>query len=97
MIGLCLSVDESAPDNLFFVLELDVKYGARVKLYNVKRGTSGVVRIQKRLLEQYPFEAGRCLYIDAGSNRPKSVFQNGKRVSLPNEREYWMTCYHIAR
>lgn len=95
-IGLCLSAKDTAPKNLYFVLDVDDKYGVKAKLYNVNRGTSGIVRLQKTSYTQTPFSTGQCIYIDNGSSRARYAFQNGTKVAIPGENDYWVTAYRIA-
>jgi DNA polymerase-3 subunit alpha len=94
-IGLCLTVNDDAPSNMYFVLSIETTYGIKARLYNVKRGTTGIVKISKKTFEEQPFEANQCIIIDNGSQRPRFLFQNGKRVPIPGEQEYWMTNYHV--
>lgn len=95
-IGLCMSVQEDAPSNMYFVLSVDDKYGVKTKLYSVKRGTSGVVRMTKKNFEVDPFEVNQCICIDDGQNRPKYAFRGGQRVPIQGESDYWITKCHIA-
>lgn len=96
-IGLCLSADLHAPKNLYFVLDVDSKYGVKTKLYSVQRGASGVMRMQKKEYELEPFEPGQCILLDEGGYKPKYAFKNGKRTRVEGEQDYWMTRCHIAK
>ena len=94
-IGLCLSADTSAPVNLYFIENLDVKYGVKAKLYSVQRGTTGIVRITKKQQEQQPLEPGLCVHMTSFSRRQKNQFRNGKYIPITGETELWMTKYEV--
>lgn len=95
-IGLCLTSSENAPANLYFVVSVDTTYGVKIKLYSVKRGTSGNVKISKKRFFEDPFTENDCVIIDNGISRQRTLFQNGNRIPVPGEYEYWVTDYHVA-
>lgn len=95
-IGLCLTSSENAPANLYFVVSVDTTYGVKVKLYSVKRGTSGNVKISKKRFFEDPFTENDCIIINNGISRQRTLFQNGNRIPIPGEYEYWVTDYHVA-
>ena len=95
-IGLCLSTERTAPSTSYFVQEVDDKYSVRVKLYNIRRGSSGIVRISKPLYAAMPLREGDCLELIKYEKRPRCHFKNGKRVIIPDEEECWATKYKVA-
>lgn len=91
-VGLCLTEKADAPMNQYFVLEVDDKYGVKVKLYSVQRGTMGTVRMRKNDLANNPFQPGDCILIKTGDNRPRYAYVNGERKPT-GERDFWVTSY----
>ena len=94
-IGICLSTDPAAPSNAYFVTALDDKYSIRVKLYSIKRGTVGEVRISKKLYK--PMAEGSCIMIDQYKKSPKYSYSKGQRTIVPGEQEIWVTDYHVMQ
>lgn len=95
-IGLCLSVDPTAPSNLYFVESVDDKYSIRAKLYSVQRGTTGIVRIAKKDYAAQPLQEGLCLKMLEYNMRQKNTFRNGQRIPIPGEKDCWVTRYTIV-
>lgn len=89
-IGLCLTADPQAPENQFYVLEVDDKFGVKAKLYSVQRGTTGVMRLKKNDYADCPFKPGDCIFVHAGENRPRYTYIGGTRKPT-GERDYWIT------
>ena len=94
-IGLCLSTDPDAPNNAYFVTEIDDKYNIKVKLYSIKRGTTGQVRISKK--DYLPMAEGSCLTIESSQKRPKYSYSKGERTVVPGEFEIWLTDYRVMQ
>lgn len=95
-IGLCISSFPNANNNTYFVLDVDDKYGIKVKLYNVKRGTSGIVRMKKDTYANSKIEQNQCIVIRDGGTMPKYTYQNGKRIPSATEKEYWIRKFDIV-
>lgn len=95
-IGLCISSFPEANNNTYFVLDVDDKYGIKVKLYNVKRGTSGIVRIKKDEYTNHKVEQNQCIVIRDGGPMPKYTYQDGKRIPSATEKEYWIRRFDIV-
>lgn len=96
LLGMCLSTDQSQPDNLYFVEEVDDKYGVKLKLYSVARGTSGVLKVTKRNYEPDKLSQGKLIYMDSWKKRQRSVFKDGKRVPLGDEYDLWLEKYRAV-
>ena len=96
LLGLCFSVDETQPDNMYFVEEIDDKYSVKVKLYSVVRGTSGEMKMTKRNYAQSGLSSGQVIYLDSWKRRQRSIFKDGKRVPLRDEYDMWLEKYRLA-
>jgi len=94
-IGLCLSTDPSAPNHAYFVQSVDDKYGVKAKLYNIRRGTTGIIRIARQ--NYLPIAEGSCINIENYRVSPKYAFRNGQKTVIPGEKEIWVTEYSVMQ
>ena len=94
-IGLCLTANPEYPGNVYFVQKLDDKYGGKMILFSIQRGTSGMMRIRKDMIQKMGLEKNKCIVIDKWSPRPKCYYVNGKRVPT-DEKELWVERFHYA-
>ena len=92
-VGLCISSDPNAHTSVYFVQEIDDRYSIKVKLYNIKRGTTGVVKIAKN--DYHLMGVGSCIKIEAFKTRPRYSFRNGQRNIIPGEQDIWVTKYKV--
>ena len=96
-IGLCLTVDQNSPSNLYFVKEVDDKYGIKAAMYSVNRGTSGVIRFRKNDFTVRPFEKGDGVVLVKSNKSPRYTYKNGTRTVVPGEYEYWAQEYKVLK
>jgi DNA polymerase III alpha subunit len=96
LLGLCMSVDSAQPDNMYFVEEVEDKYGIKAKLYSVSRGTTGLMKVSKKNYDQESLSQGKIIVLDQWKKRQRSVFKDGKRVPLGDEFDLWLEKYHQA-
>ena len=96
-VGLCLSSDRTKPNNLYFVQEVDTKYGVKCKLYSVQRGTTGIVRVRKNDYNKYSFNEGDCLMLIKFNTSPRYTYKGGSRTELPGEKDIWAAQYEVIK
>ena len=96
-VGLCLTVDKTMPDNLYFVREIDAKYGVKAKLYSVQRGTTGIIRFKKDNFAKQSFEAGDCVKLFKYNRSPRYTYRGGERSALPGEFDIWAEKYEVFK
>lgn len=96
-IGLCLTSEPDMKQSLFFVREVDTKYGAKAKLYSIRTGKTGNVRIRKDDFAKHPFEPNQILRILDGRTSPRFTYKDGQRIPIPGETEYWVSKYVIVK
>lgn len=94
-IGLCLSVDRLQPDNLYFIREIDAKYGVKAKLYSVQRGTTGIVKFKKDDFAKHPFNEGDCISLLQYTRSPRYTYKGGERSAVPGEYDIWAKQYSV--
>lgn len=96
-VGLCLTADKSQSNSLYFVQEVDTKYGIKCKLYSVQRGTTGIVRVRKGDFAKHEFAEGDCVKLKKFSASPRYTYQGGERKELPGEKDIWAEQYEVVK
>ena len=96
-VGLCLSIDKAKPNNLYFVQEVDTKYGVKCKLYSVQRGTTGLVRVRKNDYAKHSFEVGDCIVLTGYNKSPRYAYSDGARKVLPGQTDIWAETYEVVK
>ena len=94
-IGLCLSTDPAAITNAYFVTAIDDKYSIKMNLYNIRRGTSGMVKVAKK--DYHTVAEGSCIRIDNYRKSPKYSYNKGVKSIVPGESEIWVTNYKVMQ
>ena len=94
-IGLCLTSMPELKQSLYFVREVDTRYGAKAKLYSIRTGKTGEIRVRKDDFAKHPFEQNQIIRIIEGRESPKFSYKDGQRIPIPGEKEYWMSKYTI--
>ena len=86
------------PDEVgkFVVLEVDEKYSPKVKLYNVAKGTTGLMKVKKSYYAEKPLEEGVVIDLLAWKRRPAYQYVNGERKIKPGVYDLWMDDYAIV-
>jgi len=94
-VGLCLSVDKASPDNLYFIREIDAKYGVKAKLYSVQRGTTGTMRFRKDDFAKYAFKESDCISLLQYNKSPRYTYKGGEKTVVPGEYDIWAKQYKV--
>lgn len=94
-IGLCLSVKTDAPSNAYFVTGIDDRYSIKMNLYNIKRGTSGMVKVAKK--DYKTVAEGSCIIMDNFRKSPRYTYNKGQKTIVPGEFDIWMTKYKVMQ
>ena len=92
-VGLCLSKDNENP--IFFVSEVDDKYGVKVTAYNSETGRSGLIRVSKGLYSRKPIQKNDALEILRWERRHRYSYKDGKRIQIGEETDVWLEDYKI--
>ncbi len=96
-VGLCLTIDKNEPASLYFVREVDNKYGIKALLYSVQRGSSGVIRFKKDDYAKNPFEAGDCITLKQYNKSPRYTYRDGQKAIVPGEYDVWAKSYIVTK
>ena len=94
-IGLCLYTDPTALTNAYFVTGIDDKYSIKLNLYNIRRGTSGMVKVAKK--DYHTVGEGSCIRIDNYRKSPKYSYNKGVKTIVPGEMDIWITNYKVIQ
>ena len=96
-VGLCLSVDKTQPNNVYFVRDIDAKYGIKAKFYSVSRGTTGLVRFRKDDFAKKCFDKGDCVQLTDFNKSPKYIYKGGEKTAVPGEYDIWARQYTVFK
>ena len=77
------------------VLEVDDKYSPKLRLYNVAKGTVGMMKMRKDLFKKNPLQVGDVVELLDYDERQARRFVGGKSVINPGVFELWITDYKI--
>ncbi len=90
------------PGNMALVLDVNDRYSAKVTLYNLRKGTSGMMKIKKDQYRLLPLKEGDVIVVDGWSRRPRYRYTpavDGKRRKpklISGQFDLWITGYHLA-
>ena len=79
----------------FAVLEVDDKYSPKVKLYNVAKGTVGVMKMRKPLYQKKPVETGSVIRLMEWQRKPAYQYNSGERKPKPGVFDLWILDYEV--
>lgn len=90
------------PGNQAMVLEVNERYSPKVTLYNLRKGTTGVMKIKKDLYWLEPLREGCVIAVDDWVRRPRYRYlpatdaKRSKPKPIPGQFDLWITAYHIV-
>lgn len=93
VLGFCISRDPTLPGNTYIVQNLDTKYGVKVQLYNLSKGTIGNMRVTKQNFALQPFGQSDVLMMNKWAKRQRYIWKNQKKTAVFGEYEYWLEEY----
>lgn len=82
---------------MFAVLEVDDKYSPKIKLYNVARGTVGVMKMRKSAYKEKPMREGDVIRLIGWKRRPAYQYIDGKQVTKEGVYDLWIQDYEIMK
>ena len=94
-VGLCMTTTQHCHSNDFFVEEVDDKYGFKMTLYSLMRGTRGQIRVRKTSPYAKKLQAGMVIRVHKGEWADKIRYKNGQKKKT-GEREYWLENMEIV-
>lgn len=79
----------------FAVLEVDDKYSPKIRLYNVAKGTVGLMKVKKPLFKKDPFKEGDVIDLLGWQQKPAYQYKDGKSSIKPGVFDLWIQEYKI--
>lgn len=90
LLNMCLSVDSNAPELAYYITEIDDKYGVKLMLYSINRGTSGIARMTKTGYANSGLSEGKVILLQKWDKRQKCVYKGKQRIAIPDEYDLWL-------
>ena len=94
-LGRCVSYNKKVNSNCYFVDAVDDKYGVKVQLYSMQRGTTGVMKCAKNLYAKHPLKEAQCLYLKRFERKPRYTYHDGQRFEIEGVTDCWMLEYEM--
>ena len=79
----------------FAVLEVDDKYSPKIKLYNVAKGTVGIMKVRKPVYKKAPLQEGDVIDLLSWQQKPAYQYKDGKATVKPGVFDLWIQEYKI--
>ena len=87
------------PGNYAMALEVNQKYSPRITLYNLRKGTTGIMKVKKDLYWMNPITDGQVIVVDDWMRRPRYRYapsdaaKRSKPKPIPGQFDLWLTGY----
>lgn len=92
-LGYCnLTLPEKK--NFGYVIDINTTWSPRIQVYQVWNGKIERYKIQKKMYEKQPFDAGCMIQFNSESRNKSRKDENGKWIKLP-EQENWIVNYLV--
>lgn len=79
----------------YVVLAVDSKYSPKIELYNISKGTRGLMKARKPYFQKNPVAVGDLLTIVRWHPDQAYSFSDGKRVVKPGVKDLWLDEYRV--
>lgn len=79
----------------FAVLEVDDRYSPKLRLYNVAKGTVGVMKVRKPVYMKAPLKEGSIINLLSWRKKLAYQYRDGKSVPKPGVFELWIDEYTV--
>ena len=96
-LGRCISYDSCAGQGMYFVEEVESTYGVKLHLYNMRKGTTGIIRCTKSLFAEKPVAENDCLIMKGYDKRQRYSYRDGERFAIEGVKDLWIKDYDIYR
>ena len=90
------------PGNLAMVLDVNERYSPKVTLYNLRKGTTGMMKMKKDLYWLEPLRPGSVIAVDEWTRKPRYRYApavNGKKskpTPIPGQHELWILAFRLV-
>lgn len=77
------------------VVDIDTTYSPKIWLYNIAKGTMGMMKVRKAKYQQYPLAVGDIIRLYDWDKKPAYQYSNGQRTIKIGVYELWMKEYFV--
>ena len=81
----------------FAVLEVDDRYSPKMKLYNVAKGTVGVMKVRKPVYQKAPVKEGDVIRLIGWKRKPAYQYIDGKQTIKQGVFDLWISEYEVVK
>ena len=81
----------------FAVLEVDDKYSPKMKLYNVAKGTVGVMKVRKPVYQKALVKEGDVIRLIGWKRKPAYQYIDGKQTVKEGVFDLWISEYEVIK
>ena len=81
----------------FAVLEVDNRYSPKMKLYNVAKGTVGVMKVRKSIYQKAPVKEGDVIRMIGWQRKPAYQYIDGKQSIKQGVFDLWISEYEVVK
>ena len=81
--------------NLYYAMDVNTAYSPKIKLYSLRTGGVGTVKIRKPYFEETPFKPGDVIEVYSHRKAPAYAYVDGKRIKRPDITELWIDSYSV--
>ncbi len=82
---------------MYFVEEVESTYGVKLHLYNMRKGTTGIIRCTKSLFAEKPVAENDCLIMKGYDKRQRYSYRDGERFAIDGVKDLWIKDYDIYK
>ena len=96
-LGRCISYDENERKGKYFIEEIEDQYGVKLHLYNMRTGTTGVMKCTKALYGSKPVAIGQCLIMNKWKQRQRYSYHDGQKFPIDGVTDLWIEDYDLIK
>lgn len=80
-------------DNTYVVLDVDTRYSPKISMYNLTKGTKGMMKVRKPYYQKHELSKGDIIEIVRWHPEQAFTFANGQRQVKPGVTDLWLDEY----
>ena len=81
----------------FAILEVDDRYSPKVKMYNIAKGTVGIMKVRKPMYKLNPMAEGDVIRLIGWKRKPAYQYVDGKSTVKEGVYDLWIQDYEIIK
>jgi hypothetical protein len=80
-----------------YIQDLNLKYSPRIEAYSLGTGKNQILKVQKKIFANKPFEKNDIIYCNRFEEKPAMSYKDGEWVPNPDKKEWWLTSYELVK